>query len=155
MIRESDALNGGDPFELNRFIIAQENNYHDVLEELRAGQKQSHWMWYVFPQIDGLAQSATSKYYAIKSIEEAQQYLDHPVLGKRLMECTELVLAIKGRSVSQIFGYPDDMKLKSSMTLFAHAAPSHSAFAQALDKYFNGEQDAKTIQILKKGQFKG
>ncbi len=111
-------------------------------------------MWYIFPQIDGLAQSATSKYYTIKSVEEARQYLEHPVLGKQLVECAELVLAVKGRSISQIFGYPDDMKFKSCMTLFAHAAPSHAVFAQAIDKYFNGEQDAKTLQILEKGKFR-
>lgn len=153
VMKKNDTISADDPFQLNRFIIAQEKIYDVVLEELREGQKQSHWMWYIFPQIDGLAQSATSKYYAIKSVEEARQYLDHPVLGKRLVECTELVLAVKGRSVSQIFGYPDDMKFKSCMTLFAHAAPSHSVFMQALDTHFNGEQDAKTLQILKKHEF--
>ncbi len=155
MTKTSDISNADDPFQLSRFIIAQESIYDAVLEELREGQKQSHWMWYIFPQIDGLAQSATSKYYAIKSIEEAQQYLEHPVLGKRLVECTELVLAVQGRSISQIFGYPDDMKFKSSMTLFAQATPPHSVFAQALDKYYNGEQDAKTVQILERHEAAG
>ena len=109
-------------------------------------------MWYIFPQIDGLAHSTTSKYYAIKSIEEAQRYLRHPVLGMRLVECAETVLAIEGRSISQIFGYPDDMKLKSSMTLFAYAAAPHSVFIRILDKYFNGERDDKTLQLLDKLQ---
>jgi uncharacterized protein (DUF1810 family) len=150
MIKADDTMSGDDPFQLHRFIKAQEGVYDRVLEELRDGQKQSHWMWFIFPQIDGLAQSTTSKYYAIKSIEEAQRYLDHPVLGTRLVECTETVLAIAGRSISQIFGYPDDMKLKSSMTLFASVASTHSVFIRILDKYFNGERDGKTLQLLDK-----
>jgi uncharacterized protein (DUF1810 family) len=107
-------------------------------------------MWFIFPQIDGLAHSATSKHYAIKSIEEARQYLNHPVLGTRLLECAETVLAIEGRSISEIFGYPDDLKLKSSMTLFASVADPHSVFVRILDKYFHGEQDAKTLHLLEK-----
>jgi uncharacterized protein (DUF1810 family) len=150
MIKINDTIEGDDQFELNRFISAQESIYESVLEELRDGQKQSHWMWYIFPQIDGLAHSATSKYYAIKSIKEAQQYLHHPILGTRLVECTETVLAIEGRSISQIFGYPDELKLKSSMTLFSYVATSHSVFVRILDKYFNGEQDGKTLQLLEK-----
>jgi uncharacterized protein (DUF1810 family) len=150
MIKANDTNSGDDPFQLNRFINAQERIYAGVVKELRDGQKQSHWMWYIFPQIDGLAHSTTSKYYAIKSIEEAQRYLNHPILGMRLVECTETVLAIEGRSISQIFGYPDDMKLKSSTTLFAYVSASHSVFIRILDKYFKGERDGKTLQLLEK-----
>ncbi len=142
---------GSDPFQLDRFIDAQERIYDSVLEELRNGQKESHWMWFIFPQIDGLAHSTTSKYYAIKSIEEAQRYLDHPVLGKRLVVCTETVLKIERRSISQIFGYPDDMKFKSSMTLFAYVTDWNptSVFVRVLDKYFSGERDGRTLEIFK------
>jgi uncharacterized protein (DUF1810 family) len=136
--------------DLSRFTTAQESIYDSVLAELRNGRKRTHWMWYIFPQLDGLGFSATSKYYAIKSIEEARQYLNHPVLGKRLLECAETVLAVEGRSVAEIFGYPDDLKLKSSMTLFAYVAAPGSVFARILDKYFNGEQDTLTLQLLEK-----
>ena len=143
---EKDDLNN--PFDLNRFISAQEEVYDCVLKELKNGKKQSHWMWYIFPQLDGLAQSTTSKYYAIKSREEALAYLDHPVLGSRLNECANMVLDIKGKKVSDIFGYPDDLKLKSSMTLFSEVAID-SAFVRVLDKYFQGERDPKTLQLIK------
>jgi uncharacterized protein (DUF1810 family) len=139
---------GNDPFELNRFTSAQESIYERVLSELRGGQKRTHWMWYIFPQIDGLAHSSTSKYYAIKSLKEARQYLNHPVLGARLLECSEAVLAIEGRSISEIFGYPDDLKLKSSMTLFASVADPGSVFVLILDKYFHSEQDVRTLELL-------
>lgn len=137
-----------DRFDLGRFIRAQENIYRMALAELQSGQKRSHWMWYVFPQVDGLGYSSTTKYYSIKSLEEAKQYLDHPVLGKRLLECAETVLRVQGRTISQIFGYPDDMKLKSSMTLFASIAGADSVFIRMLEKYFGGERDAMTIHIL-------
>ena len=137
-----------DPFDLRRFLAAQEGAYDCAFEELRNGRKRTHWMWYIFPQIDGLGHSATTKYYAIKSLEEARQYLRHPVLGARLVECAEAVLAVEGRSVSEIFGYPDDLKLKSSMTLFACAAGPCSVFARILDRYFGGERDARTLQLL-------
>lgn len=146
MINASNTV--GDPFDLSRFTSAQESIYDSVLAELRNGRKRTHWMWYIFPQIDGLGHSATSKHYAIKSIEEARQYLNHPVLGQRLLECAEAVFTIEGRSISEIFGYPDDLKLKSSMTLFAYVAGPGSVFAGILDKYFNGEQDALTLQLL-------
>lgn len=139
-----------DQFDLNRFISAQEMVYARVLFELRNGRKRTHWMWFIFPQIDGLGNSSTTKRYAIKSIEEAQEYLNHPVLGKRLRECAELVLAIEGQSVSEIFGYPDDMKLKSSMTLFSSLENSDPVFVSILDKYFNGEKDLRTLTILEK-----
>ncbi len=150
MARETYIIDREDPFDLSRFIEAQQGIYAEVLNELRSGQKRSHWMWYIFPQMDGLAYSPTSKYYAIKSLEEARQYLKHPVLGKRLWECAEAVLAIEGRSASEIFDYPDDLKLKSSMTLFARVADSDSVFARILKKYFHGETDVRTIDLLKK-----
>ncbi len=150
MVRPSDAVDRGEPFALGRFISAQEGIYSSVLAELRRGQKRTHWMWFIFPQIDGLAHSTTSKHYAIKSIEEARHYLNHPVLGTRLLECAETVLAIEGRSVSEIFGYPDDLKLKSSMTLFAYVADPRSVFVRVLEKYFNGEQDVRTLDLLEK-----
>jgi uncharacterized protein (DUF1810 family) len=143
-------VNASDTFDLNRFTIAQQNIYDSALAELRSGRKRTHWMWYIFPQIDGLGHSTTSKHYAIKSLEEARQYLNHPVLGKRLLECAEAVYAVEGRSVSEIFGYPDNLKLKSSMTLFASVAAPGSVFFRVLDKYFNGERDALTLQLLEK-----
>jgi uncharacterized protein (DUF1810 family) len=142
--------NANGTFDLSRFTSAQENIYNSVLAELRNGRKRTHWMWYIFPQVDGLGHSATSKHYAIKSLEEARQYLNHPVLGQRLMECAEAVFAVEGGSASEIFGYPDDLKLKSSMTLFAYIAAPGCVFSRVIDKYFNGEQDALTLQILDK-----
>ena len=137
-----------DPFNLNRFTSAQEDIFARVLIELRSGQKRTHWIWFIFPQIDGLGYSSTTKHYSIKSIEEARQYLKHPVLGPRLLECAEAVLVIEGRSISDIFEDPDDLKLKSSMTLFAAVADPGSVFARVLDKYFHGEQDVRTLQLL-------
>lgn len=137
-----------DPFDLNRFISAQEDVYDSVLSELKAGHKRTHWMWYIFPQIDGLAYSSMSKHYAIKSLAEAQSYLHHPVLGKRLRECAETILAVEGRSASEIFGSPDDLKLKSSLTLFASVLNSAPVFAAALDKYYHGERDSRTLKLL-------
>ena len=154
MTGTDNTIGRDDPFDLNRFTKAQERIYGTVLAELRSGMKQSHWIWFIFPQIDGLGHSPTSKHYAIKSIEEARQYLKHPILGARLVECAETVMAVKGRSASQIFGYPDDMKLKSSMTLFAAVAENpNSVFASVLEKYFHGEQDDRTLQLL--GVLKG
>ena len=137
-----------DPFNLNRFISAQEEVYDSILAEIKSGRKRTHWMWYIFPQIDGLGRSTTARYYSIKSMEEARQYFNHSILGARLKECTEEVLAINGRMVSEIFGSPDDLKLKSSMTLFASVAPSISLFGNVLDKYFQGERDERTLGLL-------
>jgi uncharacterized protein (DUF1810 family) len=148
MTQGSDAADRSDPYDLNRFISAQEGIYDRVLDELRGGLKRTHWMWYVFPQIDGLGYSPTTRHYAIKSVEEARRYLAHPVLGARLVESAEAVLAVQGRSVSDIFGYPDDMKLQSSMTLFALATEPGSVFERVLDKYFQGKRDARTLQIV-------
>jgi len=150
MKKPSDTVDRRDPFDLGRFTSAQEGIYGSVLAELKRGQKQTHWMWFIFPQIDGLAHSTTSKYYAIKSIEEARKYLNHPVLGTRLLQCAETVLAVEGRSVSEIFGYPDDLKLKSSMTLFAYVADPRSVFVRILDKFFQGERDVRTLDLLEK-----
>jgi uncharacterized protein (DUF1810 family) len=150
MTKANDTVGRDDPFGLSRFMSAQKGVYETVLAELSSGRKRTHWMWFIFPQIDGLGYSTTSKYYAIKSIEEARQYLNHPVLGTRLTECAEAVLAIGGRSVSEIFGDPDDMKVKSSMTLFAQAAGPHSVFARVLDQYFHGDQDLRTLHLVGK-----
>ena len=149
MIKASNTVERDDRFNLNRFISAQKSVYNRVLVELNNGSKRSHWMWYIFPQLDGLAQSTTSKYYAIKSPDEAIAYLNHPVLGARLIECANTILAIEGKSVSEIFGYPDDLKLKSSMTLFSEVA-TDSVFASVLNKYFRGERDSKTLGLLQK-----
>jgi uncharacterized protein (DUF1810 family) len=147
---------GNDPFDLGRFTGAQEKIYGSVLTELRNGLKQTHWMWFIFPQINGLGHSPTSKHYAIKSIEEARAYLNHPVLGQRLMECAEAVLNVEGRSASAIFGYPDDMKLKSSMTLFASVAEDPcSVFVRVLEKYYLGEQDGTTLRLIERFKIHG
>ena len=143
-------INHNDPFELNRFLKAQERMYNQALRELKEGHKRSHWIWYIFPQLDGLGYSANAKYYGIKSIEEAQQYLEHPILGKRLLECTEAVLAVENKTISEIMNYPDDLKLKSSMTLFNCVANiPDSVFLQVLARYYNGQQDVRTIELLK------
>ena len=139
-----------DPFDLCRFTLAQEGVYDRALSELKGGQKQSHWMWYIFPQLDGLGYSETTRYYAIKSREEAVAYLNHPVLGPRLVACAKTVLRHKGRSVSDIFGYPDDVKLRSSMTLFATVSASDSVFVRVLDQFFNGYRDNNTLKLLKR-----
>ena len=146
------AVDRNDPYDLNRFISAQEGVYDRALAELRGGLKRTHWMWFIFPQIDGLGYSSTARHYAIKSLEEARQYLSHPILGPRLVECAEAVLAVQGRSASDIFGYPDDMKLHSSMTLFALVSEPHSVCVRVLEKYFQGKQDARTLQIVGSGQ---
>ena len=137
-----------DNYHLRRFIEAQDKVYHDVLAELRAGHKTSHWMWFVFPQIAGLGFSSTTQFYAIKSIDEARAYLQHPILGPRLIECCEALLSVQGRSAHDIFGSPDDMKLKSSMTLFASVSSSGSVFEKILDRYFAGERDNRTVELL-------
>ena len=137
-----------DPYNLQRFLDAQHPIYGQVRDELAAGQKESHWMWFIFPQIKGLGFSPTAKKYAISGIEEAKAYLDHPLLGFRLRECTQLVSAVKGRSIEDIFGYPDHLKFRSSMTLFAYVAPDERTFTSALTKYFSGEVDRKTLEQL-------
>jgi uncharacterized protein (DUF1810 family) len=146
--KASASMNQNDPFNLERFISAQKSDYETALGELKRGKKLTHWMWYIFPQVVGLGHSATSKHYAIRSKAEARQYLEHPVLGTRLLECAKILLDLEGRSASEIFGYPDDLKLKSSMTLFAYVTNTESMFAGVLDKYFEGKRDLKTISLL-------
>ena len=136
-----------DPYNLERFVIAQERVFQHVLAELNAGTKKSHWMWFIFPQIRGLGRSPISVEYAISSRDEAQAYLQHPVLGPRLKECTRLVLQVEGRSATDIFDTPDDMKFRSSMTLFAQVSPD-DIFQRALQKYFNGVADQLTLGRL-------
>lgn len=137
-----------DPYHLNRFVQAQSNTYERALTEVKSGRKRSHWMWYIFPQFEGLGFSATSQRYAIKSIAEAEAYLSHPILGSRLLECAEAVLQIEGRSAHEIFGSPDDLKLRSCATLFATVSPAGSVFDQLLDRFFQGERDPKTLRLL-------
>lgn len=137
-------------FDLERFLSAQAAIYSRALAELRSGRKRTHWMWFIFPQIEGLGHSATAMRYAIKSIDEARAYLSHPVLGARLTECAEALLAVEERAASEIFQYPDDLKLKSSMTLFAAVAEPGSVFVRVLDKYFAGKRDERTLQLLKR-----
>ncbi|HKO67365.1 MAG TPA: DUF1810 domain-containing protein [Burkholderiaceae bacterium] len=138
----------GDPHDLRRFVDAQHGIYESALSEISQGQKSSHWMWFIFPQYAGLGSSSTSQRYAIKSVAEADAYLKHPVLGPRLLECGQALLRVEGRSAQQIFGSPDDMKLHSSATLFAHVSPGGSVFERVLDKYFRGAGDAKTLQLI-------
>ena len=139
-----------DPHDLTRFVAAQDagGTYEQALAELRAGRKTTHWMWYVFPQIAGLGRSEDTKRYAIASLAEAQAYLEHPVLGPRLLECAQALTEHSGRSARDILGRPDDMKLRSSMTLFVRAAPGEPVFAEVLDRYFGGEADPATEQRL-------
>jgi uncharacterized protein (DUF1810 family) len=137
-----------DPHNLQRFVDAQHPIYGQVRDELQAGQKETHWMWFIFPQIKGLGSSPTAQKYAITGIEEARAYLDHPLLGFRLRECTHLVNGIVGRSIEDIFGYPDHLKFHSSMTLFAHVVTADEVFAIALAKYFNSKDDRKTLEQL-------
>ena len=137
-----------DPFDLKRFVDAQAPVYDNVLDELRDGRKRSHWMWFVFPQLRGLGGSPLAARYGIASLEEARAYLGHDVLGPRLHECARLVSQVQGRSVAQIFGSPDDLKLRSSMTLFARATDDNDDFTAVLDKYYDGEHDRLTLARL-------
>ncbi|RTZ44729.1 DUF1810 domain-containing protein [Candidimonas sp. SYP-B2681] len=137
-----------DPYDLERFIHAQAPVYQQICAELQQGQKRSHWMWFVFPQIAGLGHSAMAQKYALRSLEEAVAYLQHPILGARLVECTELVQAVNGRSIEQIFGLPDNLKFHSSMTLFSKASPNTQIFSSVIQKYFHGQIDAATLKIL-------
>jgi uncharacterized protein (DUF1810 family) len=147
-VDERDSRDAGDPYDLNRFVLAQRADYDEALIEIRRGRKTSHWMWYIFPQYVGLGFSATSRRYSIKSLAEAAAYLSHPSLGPRLEECAEAVLGVEGRSAYQIFGSPDDMKLRSCATLFARVSPPGSVFHRVLDKYFQGREDPKTLALL-------
>jgi len=138
-----------DPFHLQRFIDAQDSVYEDVLKELKMGQKVTCWMWYIFPQIRGLGSTATSQKYATNSLEEARAYLDHPFLGERLRTCTQVVINTDERTSRQIFGYIDDIKFRSSMTLFNCISENNQIFKDALLKYYKGKADKRTLDILK------
>jgi uncharacterized protein (DUF1810 family) len=137
-----------DPYNLSRFVLAQEGDYELALSEIRSGRKRSHWMWYIFPQIDGLAFSSTSKHYAIKSLAEARAYLEHPLLGPRLLACAEAVVSLEGRSATEILGSTDDLKLRSCATLFACVLPPRSVCDRLLAKYYRGRRDGRTLQLL-------
>jgi len=144
----NDIARTDDRHGLSRFVRAQANDYDRALSELRSGRKRSHWMWYVFPQLDGLGSSPTSKRFAIRSLDEARAYLEHPLLGPRLLECAEAVLRVEGRSAGEIFGSPDDLKLRSCATLFACVSPAGSVFHRLLARYYGGRQDAGTLRML-------
>ena len=135
-------------FNLERFQRAQAFDYDTALREIRDGRKESHWMWYVFPQIQGLGFSSTAQYYAIRDIAEARAYLQHPVLRERLLEISNALLALDTHNASEVFGWPDDLKLRSSMTLFAEAEPECDVFQKVLDQYFQGRKDERTLEIL-------
>ena len=137
------------PFDLERFVSAQADVIERVRAELQRGRKQSHWMWFVFPQLAGLGSSPMANRYAIASLAEARAYLVHPLLGARLRECTELVLAIDGKTAHDIFGTPDDLKFRSCLSLFAEAAPNEIVFNAALEKYFAGAKDPRTLALLR------
>ncbi len=139
-----------DIYNLRRFVKAQDGVYPEVLAELRAGQKRSHWMWFIFPQIRGLGQSDMARRFAISGRPEAEAYLGHDVLGARLMQCTRIVAGLAGRNAQQIFGYPDDLKFRSSMTLFMCATRGNRIFRDALEKYFGGKPDVLTLEILRR-----
>ena len=134
--------------DLQRFLDAQDDTYTDALAELTVGEKRTHWMWFIFPQVAGLGNSPMAVRYAINSREEAQAYLNHPVLGSRLRECATALLGVQSRTANEIMGFPDDLKLKSSMTLFAALPNTDLVFSQVLGRYYQCEQDEKTVQIL-------
>jgi uncharacterized protein (DUF1810 family) len=137
-----------DPHHLQRFVDAQAPVFAQVLDELRSGHKRTHWMWFIFPQIAGLGSSPMAQVYAISGRQEAEAYLQHPLLGGRLRQCTQLVNEASGRSVEDIFGYPDNLKFRSSVTLFSSVAPAEGVFSDALGKYFAGQPDSATIALL-------
>jgi uncharacterized protein (DUF1810 family) len=138
----------GDPYALERFIDAQERSFEVALAEIRSGRKRSHWMWYVFPQIAGLGRSGMSQLYGIRDVAEAKAYLNHPLLGSRLIQCFEAALSIDGQTARRIFGSPDDLKFRSCASLFASVSPRGSVFEQALHKYFAGVPDSRTLEAL-------
>ena len=138
-----------DPHNLKRFLDAQDGIFEQVCTELREGRKRTHWMWFIFPQLKGLAHSAMADFYALSSLEEAAAYLNNPMLGARLRQCTEFVNQIDGRTIDQIFGLPDNLKFRSCMTLFAQLEADNQLFKDALEKYFGGEADARTLELLR------
>jgi uncharacterized protein (DUF1810 family) len=143
-----------DPYDLERFVRAQHGIYEEALAEIESGRKRSHWMWFIFPQFAGLGMSPTSQHFAIKSVDEARAYLLHPILGPRLLRCAEAVLSLAGRSAYEIFGSPDDVKLRSSATLFAAVSAAGSVFHQVLGRYFEGVPDDRTLQLMGRSERK-
>lgn len=135
--------------QLKKFLTAQESDYSVALAEIKSGRKRSHWMWYIFPQIEGLGYSETSKYYALSNLQEALQYLQHPILGKRLVEISSTLLNLPTSNATEVFGTPDDLKLRSSMTLFAEVPDTSPVFQKILEKYFKGKKDPRTIEKIK------
>ena len=135
-------------YDLSRFLEAQKNSYDTALREIRAGRKRSHWMWYIFPQIRGLGYSAMAQHYAIRDLGEAREYVQHPVLGPRLIEISEALLALDESDPRRVMGSPDDLKLRSCMTLFQSAAPDQPVFGKVLDKFYGGQPDGRTLEIL-------
>ena len=136
-------------YDLQRFLTAQEREYQTALSEIKNGRKQSHWIWYIFPQIQGLGYSSMARYYAIQDVGEAQAYIQHPVLGKRLIEISKVLLTLIVSDPTIVMGYPDDLKLRSSMTLFSVAAPEEAVFEQVLGKFYDGKPDKRTLEILR------
>jgi uncharacterized protein (DUF1810 family) len=147
-VGNSVSSNSGDPFELLRFVAAQHGVYDTVVDELRTGRKRSHWIWFIFPQLRGLGRSPTAMRFGIASLDEARAYVAHPVLGPRLRECARLVARIDGRSADEIFGWPDNLKVRSSMTLFARATDDNEEFRAVLDRFYDGEDDPATVELL-------
>jgi uncharacterized protein (DUF1810 family) len=137
-----------DPFDLQRFVLAQQDVYSQALAEVASGRKQTHWMWFVFPQVAGLGFSPMARRYAIANLDEARAYLAHPLLGSRLLACADAALAVDGRTAHDVFGSPDDRKLRSCATLFAHVSPPGSAFHRLLEKYFDGIPDSETMRVI-------
>ena len=150
MLHQTDPTGRDDPYDLNRFVTAQKVDYTRALSEIESGQKRSHWMWYVFPQIDGLGYSAAARRYSLKSTAEAEAYLGPAALGPRLTACAEAALRASGRSARDVFGTPDDLKLRSSATLFAAVSAEGSVFQRLLERYFRGEPDRETLRLLKR-----
>lgn len=138
--------------ELDRFLQAQEHDYPRALAEIRRGRKRTHWMWYIFPQLEGLGHSSTARFYAIKGIDEARAFLAHPILGQRLRDCVQAALSLEGNTAEEVFGFPDVLKLRSCATLFAHISEPGSVFEQLLQKYYDGIPDEATIRLLNKGE---
>lgn len=147
-VGKSLSSSGADPFDLQRFVDAQDRVYGTVIDELRSGRKRSHWIWFIFPQLRGLGHSPTAAHFGISSIYEARAYLAHDLLGPRLRECTRLVSRIDGRSAGDIFGFPDDLKVRSSMTLFTRATDDNTDFVAVLEKFYEGIQDPATVERL-------
>lgn len=137
-----------DMYDLNRFLEAQDRDYSDALAEIKAGHKRSHWIWYIFPQVKGLGFSSTSEFYGIDGLDEAKAYMENTVLSERLIEISEALLTLDSSNAGDVMGYPDDLKLRSSMTLFSEAAPEEAMFQKVLDKFFDGKKDEMTLEII-------